>query len=345
MYVYKRKTFFFVVLAFFIAAAFGVRTYFAQKKENSALRVKIISLNKEKKTPVPWTRLAVTKNMPLALSEKEKSGPIPVVLSDLTIDQIASLLTGNMLNIKNLNLRALDKNIEMADELISREPNSYSAYKAKLISMIYKESKFNQTIDEYELNKTLDNMASFEINNDTAARKEAALFASNTNQLIALQNKLDEITLVKDEVSTQSAGLDKSSAEYEELKAQENELSMKEQMAAADLDNFQKSLGSTAVSTNTQNEDIIEIPFLRLLAKSDYDAVLENAESYLEKFPNSPNVYYYLLKALELSGRNDEMIQALEDSRLSLEDQATLQDRLDASRNVDPTKYWENLNF
>ncbi|MDD4975533.1 MAG: hypothetical protein PHY93_14330 [Bacteriovorax sp.] len=366
---YNRKNLYTIILFLLVIAGVGLKFFYAQKRENSALRVKILSLDKVKKIPLPWSRLtqesidsinkqaAATKNNSKTMTTPTDTATpnptlTPVVklineipITDQTTEQLAKKITQNMLGINNLDLAEVDKNIEMADEIISREPNTYSAYKAKLISMIVKESKFNQNIDEYDLNKVLDNMAGFEVNSDMAARREAALIATTSNQLIALSNTLDDISILKDEISTQSSALDKSSPEYQELQLQNEQLLQREQVATENLENLQNNLNSGALLPVTLNEDIVEIPFLRLLAKNDYDAVNENAQSFIEQFPNSPIGYYYLVKSLELQGRTDDAIRVIEEATLSPEDQSALLDRLEASSGEDPKKYWEKLKF
>lgn len=353
-YAYNRKILYTIILFLLVSAGFGLKFYFVQKKENSALRVKILSLNKIKKKALPWSRLTeesrAAKEAKEAMNERGALPPVSKLINEIPIidqstEQLANTLTRNMLNIKKLSLAIVDKSIEIADEIISREPNSYSAYKAKLISMIVKENKFNQNIDEYELNKVLDNMAGLELSNDTAARREAALIATTNNQLTALEKKLSEISLLRDELSTQSAALDKTSPEYQELQAENEQLAASEQLAFENLENLQNNINNVNVSADYPNEDLVEIPFLRLLAKSDHDAVIENAQTLIEQFPNSPSGYFYLIRALELEGRNDEAIRAIEDSKLSPEAQGVLIDRLEVTSGDDPKKFWEKLRF
>ncbi|RPJ68893.1 MAG: hypothetical protein EHM20_17015 [Alphaproteobacteria bacterium] len=93
------------------------------------------------------------------------------------------------------------------------------------------------------------------------------------------------------------------------------------------------------------NEDIVQIPFLRLMAKDDFDGVIDNAENFIEQFPNAPDGYYFLIKAYELTGRHDDALRVREDPRLSNETLSIVQKRLKDFPNLDPKKYWKNLNF
>ena len=339
----------------------GLHFYSIQKKENHAIRLKMLSLGEIKKTPLPWSRLtnesierinkaAQNKIKTKAVVPNEKNNPISEINPEIQIieqstEQLTNELTKNMIDAKSLDLPILEKNIEMADEIISRDPNSYFAYKAKLISMIIKEGKFEQAIDESDLNDVLDNMAVFEISSDSAIRRETAFNNAIANQVTDLENKLDNILILEDEVSNQSAALEKSSPEYQELQLQSDQLAEKENLATENLEIFQNNINAQSLSPVYQNEEITEIPFSRLLAKGDYDSVIENAQSFIERFPNSLSGYYFLLKALELQGRADDATRVIDESDLSLEAKNAILDRLDASRGEDPNKFWEKLRF
>lgn len=354
-HVYNRNILYLIILFILVVSGFGLKYYSTQKKENSALRIKIITLNKTKKTPLPWSRLTqqsietINKKTltptpaPTLIPVAKLVNEIPII--EQSTEQLSKSLTENMQNLKSLDLATVDKNIEIADEIISREPASYSAYKAKLISLLVKESKFDQSIDDYEINKVLDNMAGFEVANDNTARREAALIASTNNQLMALENTLDDISILRDEISTQSSAIDRSSPEYEALQNQNQQLINREVVSALNLESLQNNINNGALEPVYLNEDVVEIPFLRLIAKNDYDSVIENADSFIEQFPNSPTGYFYLVKALGFQGRADDAIRVIEETKLSPEAQSDLMDRLDATSGDDPKSYWEKLRF
>lgn len=361
-YANNRKILYIIILFLVVIAGVGVKFFFAQKRENAAVRVKLLSLNELKRTPLPWSYLTVESMQELNKKKAEAPKTIAptteanqksaenaaeeIPISEQTTDQLASTLTINMQNLRELDLEGLDQNIEIAEEIISREPNTYSAYKAKLISLLVKETKFDQNIDEYEVNKVLDNMASFEVANDSTARREAALIAITNNQMSSMENRIGDIALLRDEITTQSSALERTSPEYFELQRQNELLAQQEQMALEELENFENNIiTGGALSPEYLNEDIVEIPFLRLMSKNNYEAVMENAASFIEQFPYSPTGYYYLIKALGLQGRADDGIRVIEESNLSPEAQEALLNRLDATSGDDPKKYWEKLVF
>ncbi|MDO9182062.1 MAG: hypothetical protein Q7U04_06620 [Bacteriovorax sp.] len=342
-----------LVLIFIILIIGASKTYFAQKKENSALRIKLLSQRKEKKKPIPWSRLSKESVIDFENKKNKNLATLPIsmasipnTMSEQSIEELADNLNQSMLGIKKLNLVGVEKNIAIADEIISREPNAYSAFKAKLISMIYKENKFNQSIDDYELNEILDSMATFETTNDSAILKEAALMASADYQVEVLENRLANISLERNELTSQLEGLEVSSSEYNSVLAQNDQLAAQEEALSLTLEGVVEGLDrSNTLSSNNFNEDIIEIPFMRSLAKGDFNTVKENAQSFIEQFPNSPIGYFYLVKTLMLEGQGEEVLKVIRESKLLPEVQNEIQNRLEATSGDDPKKYWEKLIF
>ncbi len=335
--------FIFIVTGFVV---FGLNSFFSQKKENTALRIKIISMKKEKNIPKSWARLtqeSIQRFSPIKpQNEKSLDDLIPMSPS---IEQLAKNLSQKMYNIKKLDVTDIEKCIELAETIIAEEPASLSAYKAKLISMLVLESKFDQKIDDYEISKILETLASFEVESDSVAKREAALIGRGNAQLSILENQLNEISFLRDEIVFQTQGLDQSSPYYEELINEDNELALRENLVALNLENAQNNLSNEIAYPVQPSDELIEIPFLRLMAKEEYDTVIEDAESYISEFPNSPNIYFFLIRALEFQGRDEEALRIIEESNLSSEAQSILQARLISTSNEDPKKYWENLKF
>ena len=337
-----------LIVSFFILFIFGVKALFNLKKENAALRVKVLTLKKDKKMPVPWSRLtkdSIKRLSPIHEKQVIKKDEIAVIEDPISTENLAKIISKNMLNLKTLNVKSLEETIKIAEEIINREPDSYSAYKAKLISLLILESKFDQQIDDYEINKTIDSLTSFEMNTDALNKREAALIGKGNNQLKNLANQLNDISLLRDEITLQSSALDKSSPEYFELQNQESELAVRENMTNLDIENAENKLLEEIAQTKLPNEDLVDIPFYRLMAKGDFTRVIENAESYLEQFPNASNAFYFLIRALDAEGREAEALKAIEETKLSPDALMSLQLRLEATSGEDPKKYWENLKF
>lgn len=222
-------------------------------------------------------------------------------------EKIESTLT----NIKKSELEKIEESIRDADELIVDEPYSYSSYKAKLILLLTKEAKFNKTIDDYELRVLLETMSLFDVLSDKVLRKEAFLI-SRTNKRI--DEILDQEEISEDELS-----------EVEVLE---------EQLENGFLDD-----------EDFINEDLVEIPLLRGLARKDYDFVIEESEALLSEFPDSIRGNYFLIKALELAGETEQALDVLENLQLSDEKMKILKNRLQSSRNKKTEDYWKELRF
>ena len=361
---FYRKFLFYVIAFVVIVLIFFFRNYIFHKKENYPLNVKLITLNKLKKNPKPWRRLTQSEMLAInkkstnnkitekifkiinpiidsnsSLNDKQKEGEGMVII-DQDLDKLVKKLNENMNNIKSIDLHSLFENIEIADEIINQSPYSYSAYKAKLISMIYLESKFEQVIDDYEFNNVLYDLASFDLSSNEAIRKEAIIIATSSNQLLQLENKLNTILQMRDGVASQAFDSENNIFQFQ---AQDAELAVTEQLAILELENFKNNIKETSLSLN--NEEIVEIVFLRLIAKDDLDTVINNAQEYLNNFPDSLNGYFYLIRALELKGEHNEIDQVISSSSLTTENQKKLRKRLLESLNEDPKKYWENLIF
>jgi hypothetical protein len=346
-----------ILFALVTFGVFSTRLLLQQDKKNHALQVKILSLREDKKTPKPFNELMVagpivadeqksmliTQEVNNKASGIEKSPNLSVVnIENVGTQALSIKLSQQIQNEADLDLNTIDNNIAIANELISREPNSYSAYKAKLISILIKEGKFNQVVDENEIYELLENMAEFNINN-TIARKEAALIRSNTN---AISNAVDQLVMLADqrgELESAREELDFASPELirlnDELKKIENE----EDKFATDLDSLQNS--QVVSSLQTTSDDVIEIPFMRLMAKKDFTQVKDDAENFIDQFPQSVSGYFYLIRALEMQGEREEAVNVIQNSLLSNESQQQLLQRLAVEGNQDPINYWQRLEF
>ena len=125
-----------VLLALIIGLGiFQYRFYNQQKNVNMALRIKILSMSEAKKIPTPLAELILKKpelpkKVVSAVKTLQKQDQ-ELILPDLDTSDLANLLKNQMKVVKTLNEKELFKNIDIANEIISREPNSYSSYKAK----------------------------------------------------------------------------------------------------------------------------------------------------------------------------------------------------------------------
>lgn len=339
--------------------------YKDQKRENSALKIKILSLNKTRNI-TPWERLISKPQISLtpppntiiqdkvttkAAATLSTSAPQILTIQNnqpiqnLTTQELANILNLRMLEVKSLDLAGLEKNIELAEEIISREPDSYSAYKAKLISMLIEEGKFDQAIDDSEVNRILETMASFDLSTDSVTRREAALISNTNNEIFTLSNNLNQISEERQGVEIEMEFHDPNSPELRALEIERHNLLTKEEEMANIITELNIKLNSGFTEEKYLNEDVIQIPFWRMMAKENYEGVIDDAVTLLEQFPDSPDGYFFLVMGYEATGKAEDARRVIEESKLTDEGQKILQQRLQNFSAIDPKKYWEKLNF
>lgn len=345
-----------IAILLVVIIAFLGKFYFQQRKENKALRLKILSMSENRRAPKPWSQLiarpTVVQNQASAPTAQPAgtTTTAPTIanennepLANLDTQTIAVRLNAQMKDVQNLDSAALDMNIEMADEIISREPDSYGAYKAKLISMLVKEGKFDSAANESEVESLLESMAQFSINTDRVARREAALMANANSDIRKVEGDLEMLAIERDNLENGVLANSADPTQMEQLNQLREDLDDREALLLSNIENLEKSVANN--TNQIVNEDIVEIPFMRMMAQNDYQGVMDNAQEFIDQFPNSPNGYFYYMRALELQGRNDEARNLLQTSNLPSEAQQALLNRLESQGNVDPKMYWKNLNF
>lgn len=403
-----RKFYFFVIIALAIVTGFTVKFYLSQKKENQALKLKIITLNKERKKPKAWGKLmapapvkglpketvakksntieqkvSTTAAAPLKEESKEEED-----LANQTTEELVNRLNLRMGKIKTYNEKDIQKTIDIADELISREPDTYPPYKAKLIALLVEEGKFDVLISDNEVNRLLENMAGFDLTSDVVSRKEAALLANADQQITLLATQLEQLTNDRAQVEAQLESfritdptykvletqivemsefnpaykvpetkiehlsdnlletLRTRDPAYQALEARRADLAYREEETLSKLSDIQTEI-DTGVFPGEEivNEDVVQIPFFRMMAKGEYSQVLENAENFIQQFPSSPTGYFFLALALDQFDRRDEALEIISKSPLSEEAQNQVIAKINLARGEDPKRYWEKLNF
>ncbi|MEA9355389.1 hypothetical protein SHI21_04220 [Bacteriovorax sp. PP10] len=357
----NRRIMIFIGIMLAIILVLLTKFYFSQRSENRALRLKIISMSENKRTPKSWSQLTTRTQTTTSTTPAVAATPAPVAtpaaqtpqappaaannepLANVDTVDLAIKLDAQMKRPRNLDLNTIENNIAIADEIISREPDSYSAYKAKLISLLVKEGKFKQPIDEVEVEGLLENMAQFNISSDKLARRESALIGNTNSEVQTVELQLEELARSRETIESQLSSYDADSPELAQLNAQIQELDSREAQLLGNIDNLQDSLANNTAQLT--NEDVVEIPFMRMMAKNDYDGVIDNAQSFIEQFPNSPNGYFYMVRALELQGQKDQARSVIQNAQLPQDVQASLLQRLDNEGSQNPQSYWQKLSF
>lgn len=360
----NRRIMIFIAVMLAIILTLLTKFYFNQRTENRALRLKILSMSQNKKTPKSWSELTTKKQptpktpavakvaAPAAIAQAPASSePAPAVtndnnnepLSNLDTADLAIKLSSQMKKPKSLDLNTIENNIAIADEILSREPDSYGAYKAKLISLLLKEGKFNQPIDEVEVEGLLESMAEFNISSDKLARRESALIGKSNSEIQTVELQLDALGRDREALESQLSTFDASSPEFAQLNSQIQELDTRESQLLGNIDDMGESL--TNNTAQLTNEDVVEIPFMRMMAKNDYEGVMDSAQGFIEQFPNSPSGYFYMIRALEMQGQKDQAHSVIQNAQLPEDVQATLLQRLDNEGTQNPQTYWQKLSF
>ena len=336
-----------ILLSFLLItlSSYFLYKYQAVKRDNLSLELRLKMALQKKKKAQAWTELTEKapsksnventreKAIEAKVNIKIKKETIPTKLVDvreLETEELANKLQVSLKRHWKLDLKELERNIEIVDELLSRNPNVYSSYKAKLVLTLSKENLQGE-YDDSTVEEILFNMSEFDVLSDKVLRKEAFLIAKTNMQADELFYEIEDLEA---EILRQSDEELAQKLEYE-LNQKLDELNLIEnQLEEGVLD-----------EEDFLNEDLVEIPFLRSLAKEDYELVIENAESFLDEFPNSTSGHFFLLRALVLSDRNEEANDYIENLDLDESKMEDLKTRLNSSRNDDPATYYKNLRF
>ncbi|MBT4790668.1 MAG: hypothetical protein HON90_03785 [Halobacteriovoraceae bacterium] len=337
--VINNKTTFFLGTIFLFAIISSVLYYTKIKQENLALKLKIASLTKSYKLKArTWNEL---KNSPKQRKKikrliPKKENNLPSKLFDPTTLSLQELITHiDSFYSKNnytKSIKDLNNTLSAVNELIDREPSSYSAYKAKLILLLIKESGFSEPIDELEVEQTLNSMASFDLLSNLTLRKEAFLISRANQQLDELGN---QIIILEDQLEE----LDESSPDTAIL-------SLKRETMYSDYLEIENNIQTGLLSDQDFiNEDLVEIPFYRDLANNDIQKVIDNANELLDEYPQSITGYLFLIKGLELDNNTELADEIISNSSLTENQMLELKKRLSKLSNFDPKKYWKKLRF
>lgn len=349
----KRKVLYSFIVVLVVVTGVLAKSFIDQKSANRALRARIISLNKERKIAKPWSEILKPAGSATASSSQtspaqnatgtpsvsETAADSNINLTDLSTQELAARLNASMTEVKNLKKEDLEKTIEIADEIILREPSSYTAYKAKLISLLVKEGKFKDDVEDAQVDELLETMASF----DTSGREN--VIASAEVELVELEEKVTGLYAEIEENYSMLQAMDKSSPEAIELELRQQEISNQYKEANDALLASNMNMEQALYGKENINRDLVEIPFLRMMAKNDYDGVIENAQDFIEEFPGSTDGYFYLARAYEKQGLSDSAQSVINGANLNSQSLDALNKRIQNSRQDNVQNYWQGLRF
>ncbi len=128
----------------------GKATFFKDYVKSCVVKGKLVT----KMTKECEYFLGFLRSYLLAEDARKKS------LKEKEINELMANLVWNFMKDKKITLDTINDNLAIADELIAREPNLYSAHKAKLVSLFLKEVEGKVDTGE-EFDKTVDDLKAF----------------------------------------------------------------------------------------------------------------------------------------------------------------------------------------
>lgn len=332
------------------------KQYQPQDTEPLALRLKKMIENQEK---LPATGLPTSTNNEAQNDSEQSITAQPLAVAELSSDDLGvELQKFNDLNALD-SLEKIERGLALADELIDREPSHYSALKSKLILLLSKESSFNQSIDEQEFENTLEEMARLDVFSTEAQQQEAFLIAQRNAQLDELDDQAaaleEQLFEIEDEIDLLQEELDFAEDEAVALRLEQEILQLE-----ASADNLDAELADIETQEQELEEaieegifydlevlrdDLVDVPFYRRLSKGQYQQVADEAEALLAEFPDSISGHFFLIKALQAMGENEEALFRIENSGLTQPQLKELQKRLEGSEGLLTNEYWKSLRF
>jgi hypothetical protein len=301
------------------------------KRVNIPLMLKEISINGARKN------ISAPLEKPMNTYQKNPEQKIDLDLKSVETSNLEELLDVKMNKIDSMTTHELESVLNVAEELISRDAENFKAKKAKLVILLLKENKFQEKVDDYDFNSTIEDMASFNLTTDVVTRREAALISISNydrEELLGLEQELGEelwVMLNSDPPVPEEV----IQLKMNELKRVGRALDHMDEKLSANIDN----------NLNSPIEDLIEISFWRNLTRGDFEGVISDSSELIDRFPHSLTGYFFLIRALELSGQSSEVYKVLEESALTPVEHQFLQARLEDSSWEKPSDFWKRIRY
>lgn len=343
---YNNKQNIFISILFLVLAGYLLFKYQELRNENLILRLKVNMLAEKKKVGTPWNKTITFESKEKSKAKVQKvnsyTSNTQIDNADESIEEKSNFEKWDTDQLKNaiqfslkshwrLSKEEIEKNLSMVEELIARDPSLYSSYKAKLILILTKDHAHHGAVDEREIEELLTIMSEFDVVTNKALKKEAFLIAKSNESIDTALLKIEELENELDQADGEDS--------IQELERELLNYLDHVEVAEAELEDYFMD------HANYLNEDVVEIPFLRLLARAKYDQALEEAESLLNEFPSSLSGHFFLIKSLELAGRKEEALDYIQDLDLGQAQIELLQKRLSQSKKRNPKNYWKRLRF
>ncbi len=316
----------------------------------NTVEFKHVSNQSSKKVIKPWKQYAFPAKSQFPKKSKKKL--VKIVsnslndLSSIDIQELAQLLKINMSSAQEADLAQINRNIEIADEIFIRDKESFFALKSKLILVLIKEFKFDQLVEDYEINSLLEQLVQFNMAFGSISPQEVSLHVHQSIQRDRLTESLNNLSLEIYNYELMSKISEDHFDVNSSLEAKINQKIKEVDDILIQIDNldndFYKSIGES--NLDFVNE-YLEIPFYRLLAASSYDTLRDQALIFIKNFSDSILGYFFLFKAYEGLGEKELALEVITNSQLTDLEKEHLQNRINQSHGENPKYFWKGLSL
>lgn len=276
--------------------------------------------------------------------------------ADLDTSVLGNILTRNSLMIRDAAIEQLNQNVAISDEMIRREPELYGAYKVKLVSMLMKEAKFREAMDESEYESLVSQMSSF-VDPDPSIQMRGETLAGELNarldqlepQHVTIKNRIGQLNQTLFDL--QSSSRDDVDAlnmneQYLMLSDELESLSAEDERLSVAISETEDRLEQGEMTTEVgKDPDLVMVPFLRIMIQGDYEQLTNEANDYINSYPESPYGYYFLAKALWSQGQEEDALFALKSAYVNDSTYEILLKDFKTSANSDPVSYLSNMKL
>jgi TolA-binding protein len=94
-----------------------------------------------------------------------------------------------------------------------------------------------------------------------------------------------------------------------------------------------------------KDPDLVMVPFLRIMVQGDYERLTNEANDYINTYPDSPFGYYFLAKALWSTGKQEDALLALKSAYVNDSTYDILLKDFRTSANSDSVAYLSNMKI
>jgi hypothetical protein len=237
-------------------------------------------------------------------------------LQDAPSAALANILVRNFASPASLDEAKLRQSIVASEALINRDDDYYEAYKSKLFSLLLLQTKYGVQINEDEYASLIDNLTAFQFIDDNELSRIEEQRATLEDELVALNEELDDLAArraeLADELSEMTDTPEADSELYLDLLAEENRLALEQSVLEAMFEDVQADLEATVFAEEQAiDPDIVRAMFLRFVAMGDTAALIDEAEDFIDRYPDSPLGYYFLALGLQQSGDAEDAFAVL----------------------------------